>query len=116
MHGLVSFMRTMHHYKTPITYKNLTKILKKIGRQDSPILNFVVENKIMELLIENHKSINVGLTLKDIYPKEVDAKNAGSYHGSFGMVALGKRKLGSKKYSEKVYKLLDANKIAKFKY
>jgi len=117
LHGMIAFLRTMHLYGKPVTYKNILKVLKSENLRDADVLKYVCKYDIMGVLIKNHAKITKGLSLKSVYPKKVTnvikGNQVNSYHSGFGMVALSRRKLASKAYSKRVLKVLDANNIPK---
>lgn len=117
-HGLVAMMRTLHYAKVNITKTNVENTITSLGRMDSSVLKFMIEHKVYDLLLKNHKKIKA-IGLKSVYPDAVDNLDGGgskvtSYHSGFGMVAVCNRRMASKAYSKVVSEILDEAKVPKY--
>ncbi len=118
-HGLVAMLRTLHYAKRKITKTNVEKILVNFNIGDSKVLNFMVKHDVYNKLLKHHKRIIKGISLKEIYPKEVTnvikGTNVSSYHSGYGMVAICAQQIASKAYSDRVIEVLKEEKVPKYR-
>jgi len=106
LHSLIALLRTIVVINKIVNEKNIIKILEESTVKDYMILRYLFKHNLLNILLQKHKELFEDINLKDIYPKLENIQKGTSYHSGFGPVALQRKCICSKTYSDKLYPLI----------
>lgn len=112
LHYLISLFRTSLRVESErvLSCKNMENYFFLANGVEGSVLSIMYKEGIIQSIMNNHKKIIGGLTLKEIYPENVTAEHT-NYHGGFGCHAILTNTLAVKKYANRVATALKSDGI-----